>query len=108
MKDPEYQMKLRGVVSDKERLVIALEKVFMKSSSQKDFYCLVKKEGFEIYHRGGREAGVVLARRFRFRTLGYSPEILQQLNINLSKSKRLEIIARIRNEQLERKKGRTR
>jgi len=108
IKDPECQMKLRGVVSDKERLVTALEKAYVEATSEKNFYSLLKKEGFELYHRGGRQAGVVLKRQFRFRTLGYNRHILKALEKNLSKLKRLETIARIRNVQREHQRGRTR
>lgn len=100
-------MKLRGVVSDKERLVITLDEAYMKASSEKDFYLLVENEGFEIYYRGGKESGVVQKRRYRFRTLGYNKGVLMALDKSHSRKKRLETIFRIRQYQ-QHKKGRQR
>ncbi len=101
-------MQLRGTLSDKQKLVMALEKAYLKANSEKDFFQRLKQQGFEFYCRGGKEAGVILKRKFRFKTLGYDREVLRGLNKNLSKDRRLNTLSKIRQKQQERKHSRER
>jgi|GEM_PF-3940692 len=101
-------MQLRGVVSDKYRLIKALEEAYIKATSEKNFYKQLEDRGFTLYYRGSKEYGVVLKRRFRLKKLGFDREVLLGLNKKLSKSKRLKTLATIRKQQQTRNKDRSR
>lgn len=101
-------MKLRVAVSEKQKIILGLENAYKNATSEKSFFTHLKKQGFEIYRRGGREVGIVAGRRFRFRTLGYDREVILALDKDLSRTKKLNIIARIREQQRERNSGRER
>ena len=98
-------MQQRGVVSDKRQLISILEKTYTKASSEKDFYKRLKAERLELYSRNSKTVGVKLNRKFRFKTLGYDKSVLQELDKNLSKNKRLNTLKRIREHQKQQSKG---
>jgi len=103
-------MELRGALSNKQKLITALETVYTKATSKRDFYDRLRKQGMQLYKRNDKVVGMKLKRKFRFRTLGYDQSILQELDKNLSQNKRLETMRRIRKiqDERERTKGRDR
>jgi len=76
-----------------------LEQTFISVNSEKEFYQKLKKQGIELYKRKGQITGIVLKRKYRFRTLGYPKSILQELNLNPSRDNRLDTLRRIRENQ---------
>ena len=80
-------------------MIAVLEKTYTKAISEIDFYKRLKAERLELYSRNNQIVGVKLKRKFRFKTLGYSKTILQELNQNLSKNKRLDTLKHIRTKQ---------
>ena len=96
-------MSYRGVTSDKRKLLVVLEEIYQKADSEQSFYTQVHKKGIELYRHKEKITGVILNRKYRFKTLGYTPEILQELSKELTINKRLEAIKKIR----EQNKGRS-
>lgn len=99
IKDLEYQMKLRGAVSEKQQLIQDLNAVYLKAISENDFYNQLTQKGYEIYQRNGIPTGIQLKRRFRFRTLGFNRDVLKELDAKLSQNKRIERLQKIRDIQ---------
>ncbi len=89
-------MAFRGVVPDKQKLISLLESAFTRATSQLNFYKRLQQQGIELYSRNGVTVGAKLKRKFRFRTLGYTKTILQELDKNISQNKRLKTLKRIR------------
>ncbi len=109
IKDAEYQMNQRGKLSDMQILIKHLEKAYTKAISEKSFYTILQNENLELYSRNDIITGVKLKRKYRFKTLGYTKEILQELSKDLSKTSRLDTLKRIRkHKQLEQSRGRER
>ena len=101
-------MNLRGVLSQKQELIIQLEQAFLKAKSEKGFYTILEKKGLKLYSKNGKVKGVILNRKFRFSTLGFTREILQELNPKQTKSKRMQNLERIRERQKGKSKNRGR
>lgn len=112
IKDAEYQMNQRGKLSDKQILIGHLEDAYKKATSEKDFYTILQNQNLDLYTRkNGMIAGVKMKRNQRFSTLGYTKQILQDLDKSLSKNSRLATLGRIREFQQSKKqqsKGRER
>ncbi len=106
------QMKARGVVSNKQQLIISLEQAYKKAVSETDFYKKLQDKNIELYSRNRIVVGAKLQRKYRFKTLGYDKQIIQKLNKNLTQNKRLGILIQIRekqkNQSKEKPKGRER
>ena len=98
-RDVEYQMKLRGVVPEKQRIIQILEDVYKQAASEQDFYSRLEAQNLMLYSRRGTVIGIKATRKFRFKTLGYGEDVLRKLNKDLTKNKRLDIIKRIREKQ---------
>lgn len=101
-------MELRGVTSDKQILHSLLEKSYLIATSEQDFYHKLSDQNLELYSRNDKVVGIKLNRKFRFRTLGYTKEVLVKLNKQLSKSNRLKELQRIRERQKNRSKDKER
>lgn len=97
-------MELRGVKSDKQILLSALEKSYVSATSEQNFYQQLSNQNLELYSRNGNIVGIKMNRKYRFKTMGYTKDILENLNRQLSKNNRLGDLQRIR----ERQKGRSR
>jgi len=110
IKDAEYQMNQRGELSDKQLLIGHLEKAYQKAFSEKNFYTILQNENLDLYTRNnGIIAGIKTNRKYRFSTLGYTKEILQNLTKDLSKTSRLNTLERIREfQQLQQEKSKGR
>lgn len=69
-----------------------LDTAFSKAKSEIDFYDKLKESGLELYFRG-IQSGIIAKRKYRLKSLGFSLERLQTLN--LSKSLREQELNRI-------------
>ena len=80
--EKEYQLRRRtGRESEKEKLIGVLKTCYKKADSRETFFELLGECGLPIYERGGKVYGVVRNdRKFRFNTLGYSIEGLENLD----------------------------
>jgi len=68
--------------SQKQQILEATEKLYSKSKSLDHFLSQLKSKGFEPYYRGGQLYGLENqeGRHFRFKTIGYSKDKLEELN----------------------------
>ena len=91
LSEKEYQYRLRtGRATDKEQAIGMLKTCYKKANSRETFFELIKESGLSTYVRGGRVSGVVFSgRKFRFKTLGFTEERLQELDKTLKQSKEL-------------------
>ncbi len=89
-------------MSDRQRLFLVLKQAYQKATSQNSFFELLRQDNIEIYERNGKPAGIKFKRKWRFKTLGYYKEVLQELDKNLAKKSRLASLERIRSHQAER------
>ena len=72
---------LEGKSSQKQQILETVEGVYNKSKSLDDFLSQLKSEGCEPYYRGGNLYGVEdEGRNFRFKTLGFDKEKLDELD----------------------------
>ncbi|MCQ4141598.1 relaxase/mobilization nuclease domain-containing protein [Chryseobacterium sp. EO14] len=103
-KDHEKIMESFGEISEKQKLLKVLEEAFTISKSEKYFYKKLQEKGLQLYSRNGKITGIKGKRKFRFKTLGYTPEILQQLELDPTLRKRRELLQNIRENELEKNK----
>lgn len=101
----EQQILNRGSISEKQSIATALEEAYRKATSKEDFFELAKVMNLNLYSRSGQIVGVLASRKYRFKTLGYSPEIIELLEQNLNKNKRLEILKTIKKNYQEHEKN---
>lgn len=95
----EKQILLKGATSEKQSVLKILETAYKKAKSKEDFYLLAQEMNLNLYTRNGQIVGVHTSRKYRFKTLGYSPEIIELLEQNLNKNKRLEILKSIKTKE---------
>lgn len=97
--DREYQIKCRtclagrqaGRATHKEQVLGILKDCYHRAISKEDFFEMVEKSGMRVYERGGNITGVIYGnRKFRFRKLGFAPEILEGLEIGVERERELE------------------
>lgn len=93
-----------GEVSEKQKILKVLEETFTISKSQQDFYEKLEVQGFQLYSRNGRITGIQGNRKFRFKTLGYSTEVLRELDLDPTFRKRKELLQNIREYKHEKSK----
>lgn len=60
---------------------LILDTAFSKAKSEIDFYNKLKNCGLELYFRGN-QLGIISKRKYRLKTLGFSIERIQILNLN--------------------------
>ncbi len=81
LKDAEYQLNLKGKRSEKQTLQLKIAEVFNSAKTSKKFFKKLESEGLQLYERGGSIAGIQgEKRRYRLKTLGYSPERIKELS----------------------------
>ena len=68
--EKEYQMKKRGMVSEREKVKNILDMIYLKSTSVNEFIQGVQSNGLQIYYRSGKVYGIRGARKMRFSSLG--------------------------------------
>jgi len=81
--DKEYQLKRRtGKASSKDRLIAAIGALYQQSTSRKDFLNNLTQQEIQPYYRRDKLTGIITStgRKFRFRTLGISDDMLQELD----------------------------
>lgn len=99
-KDNEKILEAKGELSEKQQLLKILEEVFKTAKSEQDFYQKLEDKGVKLYTRNGKITGVQGKRKFRFKVLGYTSEILQSMEQNLSLNRRMELLQKVKeNEQ---------
>ena len=90
LKDVEYQLRLRGKLSEKQKLQMKLQEVYNESKTVDDFYRNISPAGLSPYIRGGKIAGLDGAkRRYRFKTLGFSQERIADIENHVRTQDRL-------------------
>jgi hypothetical protein len=90
----EFQLQIReGKLSQKQQILETTEAVYSKSKSKDDFLSQLKSEGFELYYRGGKLFGVEdeNGRHFRFSTLGFDKDKLENLDRKLDNAEDKEL-----------------
>ena len=96
--DIEKELNLRGKRSERQEIQSKLIEVFAKERTERVYYKELEKAGLELYSRDGKIIGVHgLKRRYRLKTLGFSPERISMEKIKtqdrwkqLKKAKSLE------------------
>jgi hypothetical protein len=90
--DKEYQVKLRtGRETEKEKLLGILKTFYKKSDSKETFYKLLNECGLKTYERGGKTSGVIFGNyKFRFKRLGFSEEMFEELNKSVVRKSELD------------------
>lgn len=99
-KETEKLVEARGGVSEKQQLLTLLEEIFKTAKSQQDFYQKLTQRGVKLYYRNAKITGIEGKRKFRFRSLGYTPEILQSLELGPTQLKRLELLQKAKEYEL--------
>lgn len=95
--DKEFQMKLRGRETDKEKILAVLNTCFKKANSKEIFFELLQNCGLTTYKRGGRISGIIFQnRKFRLKRLGFAEEKVAELNKSVERKNELTMV---RNEQ---------
>lgn len=73
--DIEKELNLRGKQSERQEIQSKLIEVFATEKTERVYYKELEKVGLELYSRDGKIVGVHgLKRRYRLKTLGFSPE----------------------------------
>jgi len=97
LKDAEYQLNLKGKLSEKQQMNMRLAEIYSKSTSEKAFLKALK--ALNVYERNGKIAGLQgERRRYRLKTLGFSKVRLEELNQSKTKDvtkSRLEQIQKV-------------
>ena len=103
-KENEKILEEFGEISEKQNILKVLEEAFNLSESEKDFYRKLEEKGLQLYSRNGKIVGIQGNRKFRFKTLGYTSEILQQLELDPTLRKRKELLQNIHEYEHEKSK----
>lgn len=95
----------KGKLSQNQQILETVESVYSKSKSLDDFLSQLKSEGFEPYYRGGNLYGLENeGRNFRFKTLGFDKDKLEELNRQPdNEEKELQEISDLRDSKSEEK-----
>lgn len=89
--DKEFQMKLNGRETDKEKILAVLKTCYNKANSKESFFELVKECGLNPYERGGKITGLVFQnRKFRLKRLGWTEERIAELDVGMKRGRELE------------------
>lgn len=89
-------MELRGVISEKQILSKILEQPYLSATSEKDFYRRLEELQITLYRQRGKVRGVKMNRKFRFKTVGFSRQMIADLNKQISKKQRLRELQKIK------------
>ena len=77
-----------------------LDETYRESKSEEEFYKKLENKNLKLYFRG-KQAGIIANRKYRLKTLGYSKERIQLLD--LSKNRRLDELERMVSSRLSQK-----
>lgn len=100
----------RGEKSVKMRIIEKLKQAYSLAKSKTHFYQLVQEMDYELYERNGVVVGLRHHnKKYRFRTLGYFKHFLQELDRDVSRDKKKQLLREIRKrqEELEQKKNKS-
>lgn len=100
--DREYQFKKRtGKETNKDKVISALNNCYKKANSKDNFFELLLEYGLTTYIRGGRVSGIIFQdRKFRLKTLGFTEEKLNELNLRQDRSNDIDFIRSREHQQL--------
>ena len=101
-KEVEKIIESSGGISEKQQIVNELENCFRTANSEHEFYQKLQDSGLVLYSRNGKITGVQGNRKYRFKTLGYTDEILHQLEQNPTLINRLELLKKVKEYEHER------
>ncbi len=104
-KDNEKILEAKGELSEKQQLLKTLEEVFKTAKSELDFYQKLESKGVKLYTRNEKITGIQGKRKFRFKVLGYTSEILQLLEQNPTLAKRMELLQKVKENEQERNRN---
>ena len=104
-KESEKILEANGGLSEKQQILKTLEEVFKTAKSEQDFYQKLEGMGIKLYTRNGKITGIQGKRKFRFKVLGYTSEILQSLEQNLTLAKRIELLQKVKETEQERNRN---
>ena len=102
VKDNEKIIQNSGGISEKQGIVNQVENCFKTAKSEQEFYQKLQDSGLVLYSRGGKITGVQGKRKYRFKTLGYTVDILHQLEQNPTLINRLELLKKVKENEHER------
>ena len=78
---------------ESQQLFQITNKAFKECKNELDFYNIIQNSGLTLYSRNGKTIGVKTStRKFRFKTLGFTPEILNAVEQITSYEERLKIL----------------
>jgi len=87
--DNQYSQRT-GRATDKDQVFAMLKTCFKKADSKENFFENVKECGLTTYDRGNKTTGIIFGnRKFRFKRLGFTEEILQGLDKSVNRQKEL-------------------
>lgn len=91
--EKEMQMKLRtGQVSDKESLYYKVQSIFHASPDIPNFLHTLKNNDIKPYVRNGKHTGIHYGnRKYRFKTIGITEDMLLEKELNIIKTKNRNI-----------------
>lgn len=101
-KESEKLLEANGGLSEKQQILKILEAIFKTANSEQDFYEKLESKGIKLYTRNGKITGIQGKRKFRFKVLGYTSEILQSLERNQTLTKRMELLQKVKENEQER------
>lgn len=101
-KESEKLLEANGGLSEKQQILKILEAIFKTANSEQDFYEKLESKGIKLYTRNGKITGIQGKRKFRFKVLGYTSEILQSLEQNPTLTKRMELLQKVKENEQER------
>ena len=101
-KEVEKIIQNSGGISEKQGIVNQVENCFKTAKSEQEFYQKLQDSGLVLYSRGGKITGVQGKRKYRSKTLGYTVDILHQLEQNPTLINRLELLKKAKKNEHER------
>lgn len=100
LKDAEYQLNLKGKLSRKQQLHMQLQEAYNQSKTAKDFYLNISRSGLSTYSRGGKIIGLEQGnKRYRFKTLGFSDERINNIEHHVRTQDRLREIKQVHEQE---------
>ena len=102
-KEFHTKKRLGGRTTEKGKLASTLKGLFNKSRDVKQFYSSIKAADLTLLERNGKVTGVIGNRRYRFKTLGITNEMLMSLDRLSARQREVQrLMARNRETGLER------
>lgn len=92
--DGEFRIKQRNIrLTDKDTVLGLLTTCYQKSASKQAFFALLTRNNLKTYTRSGKLVGVVYkGKKHRLGRLGFTPEMLNQLDLTKDRANHLKQI----------------